>query len=90
MKRNNSDDWDKVFEDAKKGKIEDIPADIRVRCYNQIKRIEKDYMKPQPRPNVEVRVYWGVPHSGKSHAAEEWLGPDYYDKLSAHKWWDGY
>jgi hypothetical protein len=52
MKRNSPTDWDAVFENAKKGKITDIPADVRVRCYNQIKRIEKDYMVPAPRPVV--------------------------------------
>lgn len=67
MKRNCPDDWDKVFEDAKKGKLEDIPADIRVRCYNQLKRIEKDFMVVKPRENVVVKIFWGVPGSGKTH-----------------------
>lgn len=47
-------------------------------------------MVPVAREGVEVRVYWGTPHSGKTHAAVEWLGEGYYDKLSMNKWWDGY
>lgn len=39
MKRNVPDDWDKIWNDAKAGKIEEIPADVRIRCYNQLKRI---------------------------------------------------
>ena len=43
MDRTSAKDWDKIWEQAKEGKIEDIPADIRVRCYKQVKRIQKDH-----------------------------------------------
>ena len=47
-------------------------------------------MIPLERPGIEVRVYWGLPGCGKTHAAKEWLGPNYYDKPATNKWWDGY
>ena len=34
MKRNCPDDWVAVWENAKAGKYDDIPADIRTRCYH--------------------------------------------------------
>lgn len=47
-------------------------------------------MKPKDRPAIEVKIFWGAPGCGKTHSAVEWLGPDYFDKLSMNKWWDGY
>ncbi len=49
----------------------EIPADIRIRCYNQLQRIAKDNMVPKPRPDITVRVFYGVSGSGKTHAAIE-------------------
>lgn len=36
--------WDNVWQLAKEGKVEEIPANIRIRCYNSIKQIQKDHM----------------------------------------------
>lgn len=47
-------------------------------------------MRPAHRPSIDVRVFWGVSGSGKTHKAIEQLGPDYYDKLPTTKFWDGY
>lgn len=47
-------------------------------------------MVPLPRPDVRVRVFYGISGSGKTHSAIEALGPDYYDKLPTSKFWDGY
>lgn len=90
MKRNCSNDWEIIRENAKQGKLEDVPADIYVRCYNQLQRICKDHMLPKPRPGIEVRVYYGKSGTGKTHDAIEWLGDGYYDKLPTTKFWDGY
>jgi len=43
--RQSKTDWEAIWTNATKGAIEEIPADVRVRCYNQLKRIEKDHMK---------------------------------------------
>jgi len=61
-----------------------------IRCYNQIKRIEKDHMKPQHRGQVKTLVYWGPPGCGKTRLAVSKLPEDYYLKLPTNKWWDGY
>lgn len=90
VKRNSSEDWDAIRKRAKVGELDEIPADIYVRCYNQLQRISKDHMVPKPRPGISVRVFWGVSGSGKTHAAIESLGADYYDKLPTTKFWDGY
>ena len=42
MKRNSKPDWDSVFLNAKRGNFDSIPSDIKVRCYSNLKKIEKD------------------------------------------------
>lgn len=37
VKRNSKTDWEEVWKKAKEGKIEDIPADIRVKHYGHLK-----------------------------------------------------
>lgn len=44
LKRNDKDDWEQVWKLAKEGKVEEIPADIRVRHYANLKKIGKDYL----------------------------------------------
>jgi len=69
MNRNNKTDWEQIWNDAKTGELDNIPADVKIRCYNQLKRIEKDHMEPEDRPGLEVRCYWGVSGSGKTYLA---------------------
>lgn len=35
--------WNKIWLAAKEGRIEDIPAEIRIKYYIQIKQISTDY-----------------------------------------------
>lgn len=89
MDRTSAKDWDQIWSQAKAGKVEDIPADVRVRCYSQIKRIEKDHQVIEER-TVEKKCYWyyGPPGTGKTRKATS-ENPGAYKKL-ANKWWDGY
>ena len=46
------------FLKTKQGRIEEIPADIRKRCYSQLKKIEKDHLVIRDAPDVrEVYGY---------------------------------
>lgn len=89
MKRNDKTDWAKCKELMKTGRLDDLPPDIYIKHYNVAKRIKldnlvfKDIVK-------NVRVYWGVSGSGKSHRAREEAGPNAYIKDPCTKWWDGY
>lgn len=89
LKRNSKADWDEVWEAAKKGKIEDIDVSLRIRHYNTLKRIEKDYDKPTI-CEKEVFVFWGAAGTGKSHRAWEEAGLEAYIKDPCTKFWDGY
>ena len=89
INRANKDDWEEVWRNCKEGKVEEIPADIRVRCYNTIKRIEKDHLKPVACERV-VYVFWGKTGVGKTKRAWEEAGIEAYPKDPCTKFWDGY
>lgn len=87
MRRNEATDWENVWKNAAQGNLDEIPADVRVRCYSGLKRIEKDHMAVPPRDTPKVCEWWyGAPGTGKTRMACE--GPHY--KKLANKWWDGY
>lgn len=95
MKRNSEKDWDLMFENAKKAKYDDIPADVKIRCWNQFQSISKYYLAPSDRGPVESHIYWGVAGSGKTHRAKLESGyfdnpDDVYMKIPSTKFWDGY
>ena len=87
--RNRKADWDLIWTQAKAGEITSIPADIRIRCYSTLRRIQKDYMVPAANQRL-VTVYWGVTGSGKSHRAWQEAGIDAFPKDPNTKFWDGY
>lgn len=89
IKRNASTDWDNVWDMAKRGRYEDIPKDIAVRCYSQLKSIAKDNMQPVAMERT-VRVFCGPTHTGKSHRAWEEATLQAYPKDPMSKFWDGY
>jgi len=82
--------WQRARELAKGGKLDEIDADIFIRCYNTLKNISKDYQK-KPEP-VDVKCFWiyGTTGTGKSHSVETTF-PDCYKKnMEDMKWFDGY
>lgn len=90
INRNAAVDWEDVWKYAVNGETMSIPADIRVRCYSQLKRIEKDNMKPEV---IERKcfVLVGNTDAGKSHRAWHAAGIDNaYCKDPNTKFWDGY
>nr|WAE42665.1 MAG: replication associated protein [Cressdnaviricota sp.] len=97
MKRNSSTDWDNVRALAVAGDFSEVPSDVYVRCYNQLKRIAADHLQPKALFR-EVNCYWGRSGVGKTRRAyEEALGlageggaRAVYWKDATSKWWDGY
>lgn len=86
-------DWEKIWQDAKAGKLEEIPAPQRVTHYTKLRMIQKDYllMQPGPRylPNRVAYWIWGEPGVGKTYRAFKDFEQTLYPKLP-NKWWDGY
>lgn len=89
VNRNESKDWARIKESAKRGRLDDIPDDIYVRCYKTLKQIEKDHMEPLAMER-KVRVYWGPTGLGKSRRAWYEAGMTAYPKSPTSIFWDGY
>lgn len=89
FKRNDPLDWNRVWESAVRGDLSAIPADIRVRNYNSLRRIHADHATANAIER-QVFVFWGKTGTGKSLRAWEEAGLDAYPKDPRTKWWDGY
>lgn len=89
FRRSEKKDWENIWQCAKEGQVEKIPASIRVSSYAAIKKIEKDHLKPQPVVRT-TRVYVGKSGVGKSRRAWEEAGYEAYPKDPCSKFWDGY
>lgn len=81
--------WEAAWASAKSGRIEEIPADIRVRQYGVIRRIERDYMPACPSLEAPCGLWiWGAAGCGKTLAVKS-AYPESYPK-PRNVWWDGY
>jgi hypothetical protein len=89
IRRNSDKDWDAVLTSAKRGRWEDIPADILIRCYGNLKKIHVDSLVPEEQVR-EVFVFWGETGAGKSRRAWDEASFDAYPKDPNSKFWDGY
>lgn len=89
IRRNSHIEWEHVWELAKRGEIESIPASIRVQSYRTIRSIASDFSHPIGIER-EVVVYWGRTGTGKSRRAWDEAGLDAYPKDPRSKFWCGY
>ncbi|ALE29807.1 replication associated protein [Lake Sarah-associated circular virus-49] len=98
LRRNAATDWDVIKQRVLAGSVtsDDIPADIFVRYYSQLKynpfyyrSIAKDYSRPAAIIRSCV-VYWGPTGTGKSRRAWSEATTAAYVKDPLSKWWEGY
>lgn len=81
--------WQTTWDLAKANRIEEIPVDIRVRCYSTCRRIAKDYMvRPTSLAAPCGTWVYGRSGVGKTHSVYTCY-PGLYSK-NGSKWWDGY
>ena len=89
FRRNNATDWSAIVTCAKSGNLDDIPPDVYVRCYNQLKRIRMDHLVPA-RVERTCYVFWGRTGTGKSRRAWDEATDLAYAKDPCTKWWCSY
>lgn len=88
-RRNNNEDWDAVWELAKKGDMEAISSNVRIQHYRTIRTIAADFAEPCSMER-KIFVFCGRTGTGKSRRAWEEAGLGAYPKDPRSKFWDGY
>ena len=81
--------WDDAWNSAKKGNIEEIPGDIKLRYYSTITKVAAKYAKPPPElDNLNNTWIVGPSGTGKSLYVHRKYPGGFKKEFS--KWWDGY
>lgn len=89
IKRNSSTDWERIWDLAKSGDVELVPASIRVQHYRTLRAIGSDFARPLAIER-SCDVYWGPTGTGKSRRAWTEAGLGAYPKDPRTKFWCGY
>lgn len=82
-------DWERILTSTRAGDFNDIPPDVLIRCYGNLKRIRVDSLAPEPYTK-RVFCYWGATGTGKSRRAWDLAGFSAFPKDPNSKFWDGY
>ena len=90
FRRNSAYDWNEIWNSAISNDFESIPADIRIRNYNNLKNISKDYMETYDCSHLRGIWIFGPSGSGKSRWVREHCPPHELYPKPCNKWWDGY
>nr|WAE42629.1 MAG: replication associated protein [Cressdnaviricota sp.] len=89
FKRNQATDWDDVWRNAKEDNLMAIPADLRVRYYNTLRKIAADFADPIGQERT-CSVFIGPTATGKSRRAWAEATIEAYPKDPRSKFWCGY
>lgn len=89
VKRNSATDWELVRSNAKAGLLDNIPADIYVRYFNQLNNIQSHFSQPVALVRTAT-VFWGPTGTGKSRRAWDEATFSAYSKDPRTKFWCGY
>nr|WAE42615.1 MAG: replication associated protein [Cressdnaviricota sp.] len=81
--------WQSTWENAQRGELDAIDAELRIRYYATLNRIRTDFMGRLSGIGRETGIWvWGPSGSGKTTGVIERF-PEAYPK-PLNKWWDGY
>lgn len=91
INRASKESWDEIRKLAKCGKLDDIPADVYIKCYSTLKRIEENHLEPpETLPECRGIIIVGPPGTGKTSFVRETIPSECLYIKSRTKWWDGY
>lgn len=89
IRRNSQLDWERIWDLAKQGNIEECPASIRVQHYRTLRSIASDFAQPLA-VERSCFVFWGRTGTGKSRRAWSEAGMGAFPKDPRTKFWCGY
>lgn len=69
LKRNDPTDWAMIKSKAMIGDFDNIPPDILIRHFGNLKKLRSDYISPRFRENIIANFYYGATGTGKTQSS---------------------